>query len=119
MENKNTTVLYALVCLIVGVLLGWLIWRSSPATSNLSASSDMHDTMGQMMTGLSGKAGDAFHAAFIDEMIVHHEGAVAMAQAALTNARHQEIKDMAQAIISAQTKEIVQMKEWRAQWYKN
>jgi uncharacterized protein (DUF305 family) len=41
-----------------------------------------------------------------------------MANAALKNAKHQEIKDLANAIISAQTKEINQMKEWQTNWYK-
>ena len=50
-------------------------------------------------------------------MIVHHEGAVAMAEAALKNAEHQEIKTMATAIISAQTAEIAQMHAWLAEWY--
>jgi uncharacterized protein (DUF305 family) len=78
---------------------------------------DMPGTMASMMANLNGKTRDAFDQAFIDEMIVHHEGAVAMAQAALVNAKHQEIKDMANAIISAQTSEINQMKNWKNTWY--
>ncbi|MBY0293761.1 DUF305 domain-containing protein, partial [Patescibacteria group bacterium] len=40
-----------------------------------------------------------------------------MAQAALQDAKHQEIKDMAKAIISAQTTEINQMQMWGKSWY--
>lgn len=79
----------------------------------------MHHTMTGMVSGLSGKTGDVFDKTFIDEMITHHEGAVVMAEAALKNAKHQEIKDMADAIISTQTKEINQMKAWRSSWYGN
>ena len=79
----------------------------------------MNDAMGGMMAGLSGKTGDAFDKAFIDEMIMHHEGAVVMAEAALKNAKHPEIKTMANAIISAQTTEINQMKSWRSSWFNN
>lgn len=77
----------------------------------------MAGAMDNMMAGLAGKTGDAFDQAFLAEMIMHHEGAVEMAEAALKNARHQEIKDMAQAIISAQTTEISQMEAWSKSWY--
>lgn len=82
-----------------------------------SAPGGMHGAMGDMMAGLAGKTGDEFDRAFLDEMIVHHEGAVDMAEAALRDAKHEEIKSMADAIISAQTAEIGQMKEWRSAWY--
>lgn len=80
-------------------------------------SSGMHGAMGDMMAGLEGKTGDDFDKAFLAEMIVHHEGAVDMAEAALANAKRAEIKQMANAIISAQTTEINQMKEWQKSWY--
>lgn len=79
---------------------------------------DMTSMMADMNAALKGKTGDEFDKAFIDEMIVHHEGAVEMAQLALTNAKHKELKDLADAIIKAQTIEINQMKQWRASWFK-
>lgn len=60
--------------------------------------------------------GDDYDKAFIANMIVHHEGAVDMAKLALTNASRQEIKDMANDIISAQTGEITEMQQWQKQW---
>lgn len=78
----------------------------------------MHDSMTGMMQGLENKTGDEFDKAFIAGMILHHQGAIDMAEAALKNAKHQEIKDLANAIISAQTKEINQMKDWQQDWYK-
>jgi uncharacterized protein (DUF305 family) len=77
----------------------------------------MHGHMSAMMTGLEGKTGDDFDKAFIEQMTIHHEGAIRMAQAALTSAKHQEIKDLAQGIITAQAKEIQQMSEWNNSWY--
>ncbi len=77
----------------------------------------MIDTMGDMMSGLEGKTGDAFDKAFLEGMIVHHEGAVEMAEAVRTSAKHPELKVMAEAIIKAQTAEIAQMKEWQKSWY--
>jgi uncharacterized protein (DUF305 family) len=50
-------------------------------------------------------------------MIVHHEGAVVMAEAALANAQHPELKAMVEAIITAQNAEIAQMQKWQEMWY--
>ncbi|MFT4245544.1 MAG: DUF305 domain-containing protein [Micrococcaceae bacterium] len=60
--------------------------------------------------------GDAYDKSFIENMIIHHEGAVDMAKLALTKAQHQEIKDMANNIISTQTNEITQMQSWQKEW---
>lgn len=79
---------------------------------------NMHGSMQGMMKGLENKTGDEFDKAFLSEMILHHQGAIDMANAALKNAKHQEIKNLANDIISAQTKEINQMKEWQQAWYK-
>lgn len=85
--------------------------------SNGTESMSMADMMQSMNAELQGKTGDAFDQAFLSEMIIHHQGAVEMAQLALTNAKHQEIKDLAKAIIAAQNKEIADMKGWMKAWY--
>lgn len=46
-----------------------------------------------------------FDAMFIDGMIVHHAGAIAMARQALDEAQRPEIKKLAEAIIAAQEAE--------------
>ena len=56
---------------------------------------------------------------FIEQMIPHHEGAIAMANLALNKAKHQEIKTLATAIISAQTTEIQSMNGWYQDWFGN
>jgi len=62
-------------------------------------------------------ASKPFDAQFIDSMIEHHQGAIDMAQKALQQAEHAELKTMAEAIIAAQNTEIEQMQEWRTAWY--
>jgi len=47
---------------------------------------------------------------FAQMMITHHEGAIAMAELAADNAEHDELKDLAQQIISAQEREIEVMR---------
>lgn len=58
-----------------------------------------------------------YDARFIDSMIIHHRGAVEMAQEALEKAERPELKQMAQAIIDAQNEEIAKMRAWREEWY--
>jgi uncharacterized protein (DUF305 family) len=130
MENKNTVLFAVLVSLIIGLFVGWFVWGSTSYRSRNAqcpmmshemmmahCGGDMSGMMDGMMGALKGKTGDDFDKTFLTEMIVHHEGAVAMAEAALQNAKNQEIKDMAQAIITTQTTEIGQMKNWLQKWY--
>ena len=58
-----------------------------------------------------------YDARFIDSMLIHHRGAVEMAQEALEKAERKELKIMAQGIIDAQNAEIEQMRKWREEWY--
>jgi uncharacterized protein (DUF305 family) len=54
---------------------------------------------------------------FIDGMIPHHEGAVIMARAVLDKSQRPELKKLANTIIQAQKQEIVEMQQWRKNWY--
>ena len=54
---------------------------------------------------------------FLDNMILHHQGAIAMSTEALKNAEHPEILALAQSIIASQQKEINMMKQWKSTWY--
>ncbi|KAB8314356.1 DUF305 domain-containing protein [Tolypothrix campylonemoides VB511288] len=64
-----------------------------------------------------GTADVEFDLRFINAMIPHHEGAITMAQDALSKSKRPEIKKLAQDIVSSQQKEIDQMKQWRQAWY--
>ena len=47
---------------------------------------------------------------FIDAMVPHHQGAVEMAEVALENAEHEEIKQLAENIVATQRAEIEEFK---------
>ena len=132
---KNT-IIASVTALVIGFFLGHVVITKTPVTNheNTNMSGGMQHTMPDgtamggsnnsmsgmmtsMMAGLQGKSGDDFDKAFLSEMVIHHEGAVDMAESALKNAKHQEIKTLAKAIISAQDKEIVDMKVWYKAWY--
>lgn len=72
--------------------------------------------MVEMMNKLKDLTGEAYDKEFLKQMILHHEQAVEMSQYAEQNAKHQEIKDLAKEVITAQTKEIAQMKQWQKDW---
>ena len=76
----------------------------------------MMDDMAGMLTELQGKTGDEFDKTFVKLMIEHHTSAIDMARPGATNAQHQEVKDLTVAIVTAQTKEIKQMKQWQSEW---
>ena len=58
-----------------------------------------------------------FDRQFVDMMVPHHQGAVEMAKIAQDRGEHQEIRQMAGAIIRSQEDEIGEMKAWRRTWY--
>ncbi|MDZ8030061.1 MULTISPECIES: DUF305 domain-containing protein [unclassified Nostoc] len=81
----------------------------------MEMSSDQMKTM--MMSQDLGAADAEFDLRFINAMIPHHEGAVTMAQDALSKSKRPEIKKLAQEIVKAQDIEIKQMQQWRKAWY--
>ena len=53
----------------------------------------------------------------MEQMIPHHEDAVAMSELALVRAEHPELKQLAETIIQDQTREIDEMRAWYRSWY--
>lgn len=72
---------------------------------------------GNMMEMDLGPKDESFDLRFIDGMMLHHQGAIAMAEAAQENSSRPEIKQLATDIITAQEQEISQMQQWRKAWY--
>lgn len=108
-----------IVALIVGMVGGYALGGGEGALDPHAhhEESGMHESMEHMMANLDGKTGDEFDRAFLEEMVVHHEGAIAMAEAALAYAEHEELKQLAASIIESQTGEIAQMRAWFTSWY--
>lgn len=79
-------------------------------------SGHMGMSMNQMSDELKNRTGDDFDQNFISMMIAHHQGAIDMARLAEKNAKHDEIKELSKDVVSAQTKEIENMKQWQQQW---
>ncbi len=105
--NKNNGVAYGVGGMILGLILGVMfspVWQSGGMMSGQKLSNS------NQMTGNIDKH-------FIEQMIPHHDGAIAMANLALEKAKRQEIKTLATAIIAAQTTEIQDMSGWYQNWF--
>lgn len=111
-------ILAAVVGIIVGAggALAFSREMPTPVATTLTPSA-MQQSNDSMTSELDGKQGDEFDKAFIEQMIMHHQGAVQMAEAALLNAKREEIKQLSREIISAQNTEIKMMQEWQVNWY--
>jgi len=133
--------LYGIIGLVSGILLTILFTTSVVNSNNtgmmrvmgmrtdrmmdddkMMSREDMmgdHDedmSMDDMVNSLKGKTGDDFDKAFITGMIEHHQGAIDMANLARQYAGREEIKNLANDIVSAQTSEIEMMLEWQKAW---
>ncbi|HAT68582.1 MAG: hypothetical protein A2481_02565 [Candidatus Yonathbacteria bacterium RIFOXYC2_FULL_47_9] len=128
METKNNVLITGLLSLILGLIIGYVTGTSSYRSSETTKGdypqdkgtddyTSMHGEMNGMTLGLSGKMGDEMDKAFLNEMIVHHEGAVEMAQALLKETKRPELLKLGNDITTAQTQEIQMMKEWRKAWF--
>jgi uncharacterized protein (DUF305 family) len=104
----------------IGDMTAWQKSWNYPASSGEAmmdhSSMGMMDANAGMMKDLNGKTGDEFDKAFLSQMIMHHQSAIDMASSGTTNAYHQEVKDLTKGIITAQTKEILQMRQWQKDW---
>jgi uncharacterized protein (DUF305 family) len=128
--NKES-ILYGVIGILIGAILtgfgaAYAVNNNHQSMMNMMGMHSNTDSRGMMsdsdmsmadMTGsLQGKTGDDFDKAFVSGMIAHHQGAIEMANLAKQNAKHDEIKSLSAEIVTAQTKEINEMKSWQSQW---
>ena len=110
-------ILYGIIGLLAGILIG-ILSASQAVNNNMTGMMQMMG-MGRNINFRNGQGVQmgTIDAHFIEQMIPHHEDAIAMANLALTNAKKSEIKKLAQNIVDSQSKEIDEMKGWYKDWY--
>ncbi|WP_169989083.1 DUF305 domain-containing protein [Microbispora sp. H10836] len=98
----------------IQTMTGWLESWGVQAPSENAMPMD-HGMPGMMseedMKKLEGLKGAAFDRAFLQMMIQHHEGAVAMAKEEVAGGAYEPAKQMAESVISSQSAEISRMKQ--------
>ncbi|MER6612184.1 DUF305 domain-containing protein [Streptomyces xantholiticus] len=97
----------------IRTLSGWLTSWGEEVPAEGATDHSAHGTGGMMtaeqMDQLENSSGKAFDTAFMEMMIKHHEGAVAMAKTEQADGAYEPAKKMAGAIITSQTAEITRM----------
>lgn len=103
MENtKNNSLVIGVLILILGLGIGYSLGTSDYRPLGMMGG-------GKMMGNIDRH--------FIEEMIPHHDGAIAMAELALERSKRPEILALSKGIIEAQKRENEQMRAWYADWF--
>ena len=112
---QTKPLLYGLIGFFIG---GLLVAVAATVNNSNNGTSDtsMSPSMRASTEALRKQTGDDFDKAFVNEMIMHHQGAIDMARLAEKNAKHDEIKQLSKDIISAQEGEITKMQQWQMEW---
>ena len=100
-------------------MLGWLEDWGVEYDPDAASGMD-HGSMGDSMDGMMSEEdmaaleeadGATAGRLFLEQMIMHHEGAVDMAETALEDAQNPDVLELAQQVIDDQTAEITTMKD--------
>ena len=70
---------------------------------------------GQMMGSFDEE--QPFDLQFIDQMIMHHQGAIMSSEHMISDSERPELRQLAEDIQQSQSEQIEQMQEWREEWY--
>ena len=116
MNVINRKFVTLVIAAIASTATGCTNLAQNPPNADTASNTD-HSMMNHSMAMDLGAADANYDLRFIDGMMMHHKGAVAMAKEALEKSQRPEIKQLANNIIEAQNKEIAQMKQWRTAWY--
>lgn len=108
----------------IELMTGWLKEWGQPVDGMGGMSTegtnmaDMDGMEGMMtaeeMTGLEAATGPAFDKLWLEMMVRHHQGAVAMSKTVETDGRAAVVRELAGKIVSAQEAEIAEMKQLMA-----
>lgn len=98
--------------------------KDVPANNQVMNQHGMMETGNTMHMGMMGNESDItrledatdFDKVFVEEMIPHHQMAVMMATMLKNGTNRAEMKKLADDIITAQNKEIDQMRQWYKAW---
>lgn len=107
---ENNKILYGIGGIVLGLILAAVLFPMMRYGGMLSWGNNQNPSV---RTGIT----SSIDQHFIEQMIPHHEGAIAMANLALEKANHPEIKTLAQAILKAQTTENQEMRAWYQDWF--
>ena len=98
--------------------------RTASATSgsgldSMMGSGGMDQMMNgdQMQTMGSFDKDKTFDLQFLDQMTMHHDGAIMSSKHMISDSKRPELQELAQNIEKSQLEQVDQMQEWRDEWY--
>lgn len=128
MNYQHTTYFFAGLSIVLCGLL--VLGYQSSSQEIMAPTMDMNDTNNAMMmdhsmhgmmmdmtSRMEGKTGDELDRIFLEDMIVHHQGALDMTELLLEKTKRPELQALGANIITAQTAEIAQMEAWLEEWF--
>jgi uncharacterized protein (DUF305 family) len=116
---KNKVSIISITVVVVVMLAGGafaLYSANQVDDESASSSSAANKSQTQDDNKYASLKGDEFDEAFIADMIAHHEGAVNMAEQAMAVTAHEEIRTLSGNIVSSQSMEMMDMREWQKDW---
>ncbi len=104
---------------IGGMVIGAILVLSLGSTGQYRSMMFSGDNVNNLSSGQIGRRINPLDLDqhFIEQMVPHHDGAIAMAKLAPLKATRFEIKTLAKTIIEAQDKEIKEMRDWYKDWF--
>jgi uncharacterized protein (DUF305 family) len=101
------------ICVLVTVAAIATVPSFVLAQSDSPADQAFMDAMESMMHNMEVSGTGNADQDFVTMMVPHHQGAIDMAKVELQYGKDPMLRQLAQSIISAQEKEIAEMKEWQ------
>jgi uncharacterized protein (DUF305 family) len=115
--------------LLALVLVGSLVLASSCVSGGSSESeqgngeqtaeqtAEDNDSQSSTQTMGSFDEEKPFDLHFIDQMIIHHQGAITSAEQMIADSERPELRQLSENIQKSQAEQIDQMRTWREEWY--
>lgn len=119
LSQPTFTVMHLVLAALVGGAMSYLLLTGSFMESESMPSvveNGMQMSMSGMTDALRDVDGNEFDKKFLELMYDHHQGALDMAELAKVKAEAKEVKTMADAIVTAQTAEMDDMRTWYQDW---
>lgn len=104
--SKYITISLVIIFFVLGTGLGYVV---SPQYS-------MNQYESKQMVDL-GKADKYVDLRYINAMIAHHKGAMKLAEQVKNESQRQDIKDLANMILTDEPKAIAELYQWKKDWY--
>jgi uncharacterized protein (DUF305 family) len=87
-------------------------WLKAYRQKNHPNAAVMKDSMDMGAMGIGTDANKSFDQRYAEAMIEHHQGSITMAKEALTKVGHDELKQFAQTMLTAEEAEVAQLQQY-------